>query len=733
MSNLKTETETANKAGLRLEASFCRICTGGCGVKVTIDANDRIVDIRGDHDNPMTHGYACYKGLQAKEAHHGPARLLHALKRMADGSYERIPAEQALDEIGERMKAIIERDGPDAFALFCGNPSMISPINLTMQFGFMAALASRQRFTTMTIDQSAKYVSFDRLGGWAGGVQQFEESDVLMLFGSNPLISHATISSLCVDPVKRIKEAQARGLNVIVVDPRLTETARFAKVFLQPLPGHDAAIAAAMLRLILAEGWQDRDFCRRFVGAGGMAALRNAVEPYAAEKIEQQAGLKSGDIRAAADLFARSRKGIAVTGTGPSMAPSSNVMQHLVDCLNVVCGRFPRAGDKVVAVDVLTPPVELREEVIPPPRSCRAFPPSRIRGTGMLFGERLTATLADEILTPGAGQIKCMLVDAGNPATMVPDQEKIVAALKSLELLVTIDPCMTTTARLSHYVLPPLLHYERADLPISFPGLAFWPVAYSQYTKALIPPPPNSDLVDSCHVYWALAKRLGKTIVFDGSHALDMTTPPTTDELIDIRASRSIVPLDEIKKYPSGKIFPHNYQILSARPEANAKFDVMPEDVAAELAAERQRREQGSVNAGKWFSHFLVSRRMRDFYNGTGVNQETVRKRNPINPAQMNPADISALALREGDEIEIESDNGSIRAVLKADPALRSGVISLSHGWGGLPEEAANWRQAGSPVNRLISDRHPIEAVNAMPRMSAIPVNIRRMDNGGLK
>ncbi|HKT15938.1 MAG TPA: molybdopterin-dependent oxidoreductase, partial [Allosphingosinicella sp.] len=407
---------TQADASLREAFSFCRICLAHCGTKLTINAANEIVRITGDQDNPLTRGYACIKGLTAGEAQLHPERLLHASRREADGSLTRIPVEQALDEIASKLRHLIDRDGPDSVALFGGNGAATNSTAPAMQKSFMHAIGSRQYFTALTIDQSAKLVSFGRLGRWGGGAYELEDMDVLLLFGCNPLVSHSSIGTLMYDPVRRLKAAKARGLKLITIDPRFTETAHFADVALQPYPGQDPAIAAGLIRLILAEGWEDADFCRRYVGEEGMRRLRGAVAPFDPERVETDAGLEPGSLRAVAEMFARDgRRGIAHGATGPNMTPYSNLAQHMIDLLNVVCGRFPRAGDPVGRSNVQGPSIPCVEQVIPPDRLWESEPPSRIRGAGMFYGERLSGTLADEILMPGKDRIRALIVDGGNP------------------------------------------------------------------------------------------------------------------------------------------------------------------------------------------------------------------------------------------------------------------------------------------------------------------------------
>lgn len=714
---------------VREEISFCRICTGGCGVRLTIDEDDSILSVRADQENGLTAGYACFKGLQAEESHHGPARLLHPLKRMADGSYVRIGSEQALDEIAEKMGRLIERYGPKSVAVFCGNGSMFSSNAYAMHRSFLAAIESDQYFSTLTIDQSAKMVSFGRLGGWAAGYPDFDKMDVAMLIGANPLVSHASLGFLSVDPVRRLKRARANGLKLIVIDPRNTETARNADLALQPYPGQDAAIAGGLIRMILDEGWDDRDFCDAHVGRERMAQLRSAVEPLTPDYVERRAGLQPDDLRTVAEMFARDGKVRGIYGaTGPAMQPFSNLAQHMIDCLNMICGGFLRAGEEVHRFNAMGPLHPVHAEVIPPMRGWESGGDSRIRGARSLYGERPTGTLTDEILTAGDEQIRGLILGGGNPLTSFPDQRKAAEAMQAIDLLVSIDPWRGPGSSFAHYVLPPTMQYERADLPLNLPGYACWPGSWVQYTAPVVQPPQGSDVVEDWYVFWGIAKRLGKTIVFDGKGALDMEERPSCDDLLAVQLTGASVTLDELKAHPHGLHVDIGRQVVQpARPEAAAnKFDPMPDDVAEELAAFLAiKAEPGRImRDGKSYTHLISTRRMRDLFNSNGRHVRTVRKRTPYNPAYLHPDDLAALGIVAGDRIEIVSAHGRIVAIAGEDRDVRSGVVSIAHGWGALPGSNEDPAVTGSAVNALIdTDRH-FEPINAMPHMSAVPVNI---------
>lgn len=721
--------------GVEERISFCRICSGGCGVRLTVDENERIISVRGDPESPLTAGYACFKGLQASESHHGPARLLHPLKRQKDGSYVQISSRQALEEIAQRVAGILERHGSQSVATFCGNGGLFNIPAYFMQRSFLAALGSDQYFSTLTIDQSAKFVSFGRLGGWRAGYPDFDKMEVALFFGANPLVSHGSLGFLQVDPVRRLKRARANGLKLIVIDPRRSETARNADLVLQPYPGEDAAIAGGILHVILKEGWEDKEFCDAHVGAAGLEALRRAVEPLTPDHVEQRAGLEPGQIRAVAELFARDCKVGSVTmATGPSMAPFSNLAQHLADCINVVCGRFLRAGEAVHGINAMGPQAPVFAEVIPPMRPWDAQGPSRIRGVHSLYGERPSATLTDEILTPGKGRIRALFVDGGDPLTSFPDQRKAAEAMEALDLLVAIDPWRSPTSHYAHYVLPPYMQYERADLPMNLPGFVSWPGAWAQYTPPTVRAPEGADLVHDWYVFWSVASQLGREIVYNGTTPLDMETPPSGDDLLSIVMKGAPITLEELKHHPSGINLDIGGQLVQpARPDATGKFDLLPEDVADEfarfLATERgipgrYRRE------GKLFTHLMATRRMRDLFNSIGRHLRTVRKRTPYNPAFMHSDDLAAQGLAEGDRIELVSAFGRVTAIAAVDDAVKPGVVSLAHGWGALPGSNEDPAVTGTAVNALIDTDRNYESINAMPHMSAVPVNIVRVGMG---
>ena len=686
---------------MREALSVCRICSGACGLIVTIDDHDRPIRTRGDREHPVTRGYICSKGADIPDQTTRSDRLLRPMKRLDDGRFVEISLAQALDEIAARLKTILDEDGGRAVATFSGtNHWHNNPVSYLHE-AFLAAVGSPSKYTTGTIDQSAHLVTMGRMGIWAPGRRPFEDCGVSLMIGSNPLVSLGAYMAISIDPVKRLKEARARGMKLIVIDPRRSETAVHADLFIQPMPGHDAAILAALIRIILANGWHDAEFCDRYVD--GLDEMRAAVEPFTAEAVARSAGIEAGQLEQAAAMFARDNlRGHPIVGTGGTMAPHSNLIDHLTETLTVICGRFLREGDRIPNVGALSPPYPLHAEVITIGRMWDVSPQTTT-GYGQLFGEFPSAMLPDEILTTSPGRIRAMFVNGANPAVCLPDQHKAVMALQALDLLVSIDPYMSATAQMCHYILPPLLQIERDDVlfgPRTERLLGHVP--FVQWIPGVVAPPKGSELIDDWYLYWALADRLGlpltvgpHQILAPADERVGPVQAPTTEALLRTIFAGSRVPFDTVVDSPRG---------------------VMCEDVefVAPLAVEPRSD----------FSHRLTVRRERSAMNSfvAGLGAGANRPRGA--PAYLHPDDLRMLGLGENDEVEIVSETGRLQAEVRKDAGLRRGVVAISQCRGPLPGDE-NSEAAGSTSLLVRMDRD-VETINAMPMMTAIPVNIVR-------
>jgi len=706
---------------VRTEKSFCRLCFGFCGMEVTVGDDGLVQSVRADHDNPATRGYACVKGLEIHTALYGPRRILQPLKKV-DGRHVPIPLEQALDEIAAKMKAIAAEDGEQSLAFFRGTGTFGSNVAI-FSWPNLAEAVGGQKFSTMTIDQSAKWVTQERLGKWAAPQQSFIGADVWMVAGSNPLVSVFSWDMPIQNPMLRMKEARAKGMKLIVIDPRKTELANFADIHLQIYPGEDAAVAAGLIHIILANGWEDAAFCAAH--ADDVAALRAAVAPFTPDAVAARAGVDAADLVAAARLFAaEGRRGCVGTGTGVDMAAFPNLAEHLYQTINVLCGRFLRAGETLPNPGVLFAKKGPRAQAISPQRNFEKTPRSRVRGAVRLMGESATPTLAEEILTPGPGRVRALLISAANPASAIPDSDTVVKALRALDLLVVVDPFMTETARLADYVLPPKFLYEHADLTFGL-EMSNLEIPYTAYTPPVADTPPGSELADEGYIAWSLARRMGVTLTYFGVD-LDMETPPTDDLFLSILARHGNLSFDEIKRRAvGGHIFDELPPVTVLEPDQNAgRFALLPDDVAAELAAFAATSATATAMAAGDYPFRLIARRIREVSNTSCRDLPSARKRAAYNPLCMHPDDLAATGLADGAECRVLSDNGGIPAIARADATLKRGVVSMTHGYGGLAGEAVDYRTQGASTSLLISLERDCEPLQAMPRMSGVPVRI---------
>lgn len=480
--------------------SVCRFCHAGCAVLVDIDEQGAPVRVRGDKDNPVYGGFTCEKGRQLPAQHRHPDRLLQSMRRRPDGTHEPVASSMAMDEVAAKLAAIVAEHGPRSVAVYTGTCASRNPAARPMLTAFMNAIGSPMRFDSNTIDQPGKAVAAAMLGTWGAPAQGFDGCDVALLIGGNPFVAlSGGIPN--PDPVRRVREARARGMQLLVIDPRRTETAAAADLHLQCMPGEDHAIVAGLLHVILRDELHDHDFVDRWVG--GIGALRAALAPFTPEYVASRAGLSPTEIVDCARRFARARRGVATSGTGPSLAGrGSTLLEYLVMVLNVVCGRFLREGEPVWNPGVLLPAVPHTAQVNSPRQAYGYGEQLRVRGLTDAACGLSTAALADEILLEGPGQVRALLCLGGNPAAAWPDHAKTVAAMEQLELLVTFDIKMSATAQLADYVIAPKLTLEIPGSTYTSESMFHYavgfglPVPYAQYTTAVASVPDGADVIE---------------------------------------------------------------------------------------------------------------------------------------------------------------------------------------------------------------------------------------------
>lgn len=708
--------------------SFCRVCHAACPIDVDVDADtSRVVAVRGVPDDPLFEGYTCIKGRQLPDQIHHPDRLLGPVRRRADGSFEPSRPDDVLDDIAMRIDTIIAKHGPRAVASYTGTGAYQNATTIPVTAAWHKAIGSPSRYTSLTIDQPAKATAPFRIGIWEGGFHEFRTADVLLAIGYNPLVSSfgPTNGLQGTNPFVELRRAKERGLRLIVIDPRRTELATQADIHLQPRPGEDPSILSGMLRVILSEGLLDDQFCERWVD--GVDELAAAVEPFSPQVVAERADIDADALVAAARIFATASRGVSGTGTGPSMAPHSSLTEHLSLALNVVCGRVNQPGDRVAAGFFLTPETPKRAQVMAPLTPSGA--PTRFRDLYGFHGEMPTTTLAEEILAPGDGQVRALIVSGGNPVVAWPDQAQTLRALGSLELLVVIDHRMTATAELAHVVLAPTLSLERPDVPHLMDR--WFPEPYTNYTDAVVNPPP--DVLAEWEVFWELAERLGVELVLPGG-PLPRGTRPDTETVLELSYGNARMSIEEMRTHRGVVHTDRAMVVTPADPGTAGRFQVAADGVVGELEAVARESTSAEVLAGfdaERYPFRLISRRLKHVLNSLGTELPALARKGSTNSAYMNPGDCARLGVVDGDLVEITSPHATITGVVEQAHDIRTGVVSMAHAWGTGSLTDEDVRRVGAPTNRLVTTTDGWDPITGMAVQSAIPVAVRAAADQG--
>jgi anaerobic selenocysteine-containing dehydrogenase len=696
--------------------------------------------MKGDRENPLYQGYICAKGTGSPAAHYSDDRLLHSMKRMPDGSFQPIPIEHAMDEIADILGGYIRDHGPRAIASYFGTGMVSSTTMVPAGLAFMNAIKSPMKFSPESIDQAGKTIAKGLHGVWMAPGNGWMEPDAILLVGSNPLISVTGFPY--GNPNLWLRRQLARGMKLIVIDPRRTDVAERALIHLQPLPGHDAAILAAMAKVIMEETLYDHDFVAE--NASGLDEFRRVISAISPHEVAAAAGIDADMLVMATRIFAGARRGYAVCGTGPSMAGSTTLIEYLRMNLETLCGHWSRAGDPLPNAGVTISRIEAKAQATPPfPSHGEAFGGERMRVRGLSAmlagcGSLPTAALADEILMPGEGQVRALLSCAGNPVLAWPDQLRTIEAFKQIGLLVSLDIKMSATARMSHYVIAPRMHLETPGITSISDGLSMYGTgigldrSYGQYTPALVEPPQGSDLIEEWEFFYGLAKRLGVRLEIPrlggGIYIFDMARKPSSDEVIAEFMQRSRIPLDELKQHPHGALFPDKTIVVGPKePGWVGRLDLANPEMMRDLEQVAASVRAGGTQDDPSFPFKLISRRARHVYNS--IMHGSANRGKPYNPAFMNPVDMGVLGITAGEIVEIRSRHGAIPGVVESDETLRRGVVSMSHCFGGAPEADGDVRTIGSPTSRLVDVEDDFERYSGQPRMSGVPVQVLRTDS----
>jgi anaerobic selenocysteine-containing dehydrogenase len=712
--------------------TFCQTCQAVCGVTLTVE-NNTIVATRSDRANPYSEGYLCSKGVSGAEfVSGGTDRLVNCMKRGADGVLQPIDKHVAVREIAQKLRELLEQHGPRALGLFFGTATYFDCIGKPLLKDLLYKIGSPNLFSTFTIDQSSKTVAASRMGLWMTGRPVYDQCDLLLLAGTNPLVSHQgwPLNPLPAANVhNHVRRARQMGIRMIVIDPRRTELAAAADLFIQPRPGTDAAIFAALLREVLVNGWEDRAFVHRWTI--NLEQLRGAVEPFSCDRVAEFAGVAAEDLRTAARWLGAARKPGIGTGTGVDMGPHCNAAEHLIEALTALTRGYVRAGDRLSNPGMLSSRIEV-ETLLPPDRPWERGPRCASDSHyGRLLGEFPASLLPDEIMSGGPDAIRALIVDGANPIACLGEPERVRKAFRQLELLICIEPrASSATAQLAHYVIAPTLQFERAEVT-AFSEMMF-PRPFVQFAPRALDPPPQTMGEDE--FVWELARRLGiqlslKNVPFGADFGtwpielpLDMTTPPVREELIEWIVAQSPISMQDLRANPHGLMREVDVRVRSPERDDGVRRDLCPEDVSVEIAAVANDLAAPPERA----PFVLISRRIREIINTSFHENTKARRHHEVNWLYVHPSDLEALGVGEQDGLLIEGQHGSIVGYAKADPSLRPGTVAMTHCW--AARDTANFLGIeGGHTSKLVSLQDSLQTINRMPLQTSIPVRLRAL------
>src|SRR3954469_4411049 len=541
--------------------TFCRICEAHCGLVATVDRG-RVERLRPDPQHPLSHGYACPKGIAMTEVQNAPDRVLHPLRRSASGDLEPVTWNDAIREIGRRLKAVPRT----SIGWYMGNPGGSSYSHTLWSKGFVDALGSPHYYTAGSQDVNNRFAASALMYGspLRVPIPDLARTSFLLMVGANPFVSNGSV--LSAPRVRdRLHAIVARGGRVVVVDPRRTETAR-AFEHLPIRPDTDAWFLLSLLHLV-----------------GRDSPLGPLTEPFSPEATAERTGVPAERCRALARDLAAAPSAAVYGRTGSCLGRFGTLVAFLLDALAAVTGNLDRAGGNLFA----KPAVDIERVAAPFGLASYGRRRSRVGNFPDVLGQMPAGVMADEIETPGRGQLRALIVSAGNPLLSVPDPPRLRAAFGKLDLLVSIDLFMNETARQADFVLPATTWLERDDVPLAF--LPFFVRPFVQWTDAVVA--PAGEAREEWQIVEALARELGVAPAsvppIRWLRRLGVSVTPQRMLELLLRTGPARLTTDRLRRHPHGLVLGEHWK-AGALGRRRKRVRLDPPEIVAEI--ERLRR-----------------------------------------------------------------------------------------------------------------------------------------------
>ncbi|MGB0592398.1 MAG: molybdopterin-dependent oxidoreductase [Myxococcota bacterium] len=711
-----------------LSVATCSLCEALCGLEIEHDAG-QVTSIRGNPRDVLSQGHICPKATALQSLHEDPDRLRQPVRR--EGSrWVEIAWETALDEAAERLASVQARYGRDAVAVYAGNPVAHNYASLLMGLVFARALGSKSRFSATSVDQLPHQFAALKMFGHQLmlPIPDIDRTSLMIVVGGNPAVSNGSLMS-AGGIVRRLKALRERGGRLVVCDPRRTETAKLADAHHFVRPGTDALLFLAMLHVLFAESRVDAGRWRGFTK--GLDEVEGLCRPYPPERISAAVGVSAEAITALARELADAPSACVYTRLGACAQRFGGLSVWLGNVLNLVTGNLDRPGGMMFtspAVDLVGLSASNGQSGSYGRRR------TRVRGLPEFGGEYPASTLAEEIDTPGEGQIRALVTLAGNPVISTPNGERLARAIDSLDTLISLDMYKTATSRRADLILPACSPLERDHYGLAFQALAVRDIV--KYSPPVFQRPDGGK--DDWEILCELSDRLGR---FPGAPkvpaALKVARRLGPKRLLDLLLktgehgrwrhpmSGKRLSLKALIDTPDGvDLGPLKPGLPERLRTASGQIELIFPALSGDIA-----RLDATLEAGEWGTEqlHLIGRRQLRSNNSWLHNAPKMVSGRPRCTLLVHPTDAGVRQITPGDLVEVTSRVGKIVVTAQLDDDMMPGVISLPHGWGhkrkGAELSVAN-TTGGESVNDL-TDESFLDELTGNAGLNGVPVTLR--------
>jgi anaerobic selenocysteine-containing dehydrogenase len=701
----------------------CPFCEATCGLEVTLDG-DRVTRVRGDAEDVFSRGYVCPKGVALQALHEDPDRLRTPLVRDAGGELRPASWEEALGVVADRLPPILGRGGRDAVAAYVGNPTAHNLSGLIYGRVLLKALGTRNLFSASTVDQYPKQMAAAHLfgSGTAVPVPDLDRTDHLLMLGANPLASNGSLMT-APDVRGRLRAIQARGGRVVVVDPRRTRTAELADEHVPIRPGTDALALMALVHVVFAEGLADPG--EHLAGVETVAAL---ARDFAPERVAEATGIAPATLRRMAVELATAERAAVYGRIGTTTQAFGTTASWLVDVLNAVTGNLDRPGGAMFPL-----PAHARRGTGTGRGARFGRFHSRVRGAPELFGELPVACLAEEIDTPGEGQVRALLTMAGNPVVSTPNAGRLEAAIAGLDLFVAIDLYVNETTRHADVILPGPSPLEKAHYDLALYGFAVRNVAnYSPPVLAATMPEEWETLLRLTAIVagagpGADVAALDDLVAADVARRAGVELDPDRrgpERILDamLRGGAYGLSLADLEAAPHGiDLGPLEPRLPEILRTPSGRVELAPAPLVADVD-----RLHAALDAPAGDGMVLVGRRDLRSNNSWMHNLPKLAGGPARCTAHVHPDDAARLGLADGEDARVTSRVGAIEIPVEVTDAVMPGVVSIPHGWGhgadGVRLRVA--REHAGVNSNVLADEALLDPLSGTAVLNGIPVEL---------